>query len=562
MTQTPLSRDPHGLLYFGHPDDARLPGAELDERIAPPPSRMLIAILAIAGAVAAFAGFYAHHWAEGAAVPTVHAAWIAPFALLLGCIALMPFIAPHFWEHHYAKVAIALGLIVAAYYAIGLGTDGARAIAGSAAEYISFILLLGSLYLVSGGILIRVRGRATPMANVTLLAIGAILANFLGTTGASMVLIRPFLRMNRNHVRPYHVVFFIFVVSNAGGSLTPIGDPPLFLGFLQGVPFWWVLEHCWPVWLLVNGGLLAIFYARDKYESRQLKREPYDATHDPGTAVSLYGAVNIVLIALIIAGILLHAPVNHKLHAALGFEVPVRELSMVLAAVASLALTPRRIHEENQFGYAPIKEVAFLFVGIFLTMVPALNYLFHENSKPEAERRFVLHTPGNFYYASGTLSAVLDNAPTYLTFLQSKLGQLDPEVVDRVRQIVKNPGSEVTPADVAGLGEEEAKSVRETVETLLFYHGDRVNSGTLTEGETRVGFLVADEHLNLNLVAISMGAVLFGAMTYIGNGPNFMVKSIASHAGVEMPTFFGYVFRYSVPFLLPLLVITWFVFLR
>ena len=558
------SRDPHGLIYLGHPDDARLPGYELDDRVAPPPTRRLLLTLAIAGIVAAFAGFFMHHWASGAPVPTVNGLWIVPFAMLLGSIALMPFVAPHFWEHHYSKVAVGLGVIVAAYYCVGLGQGaiGPRAVAGSAAEYVSFILLLGSLYIASGGILIRVRGDATPMTNVVLLAIGAILANLLGTTGASMVLIRPYLRLNKDHVRPYHVVFFIFAVSNAGGSLTPIGDPPLFLGFLQGVPFWWVLEHCWPIWLLVNGGLIATYFAIDTYQTRREPRKAFDPTHDPGTAVSVYGATNLLWIGLIVGGILLHAPINHMLHESAGVELPIRELAMVAAAVLSLALTPRRIHEENQFGYAPIREVAFLFVGIFLTMVPALNYLYHENAKPEAERRINLHTPGQFYFASGTLSAVLDNAPTYLTFLQSKLGQLSPIAVDRVVEIVKRPGRTVTDADLAGLSDNDVRSVRQTIAALLVYHGDRVDSGTLTAGEARVGFLVGDERLNLNLVAISMGAVLFGAMTYIGNGPNFMVKSIADHSGVRMPSFFGYLFKFAVPCLLPLLVIVWAIFLR
>lgn len=515
--------------------------------------RSLFAIATI-GVAAAFAGLALHHAAAGSPPPVVAARWIAPFAMLLGSIALMPFAAPHFWERHYATIACTLGGVVATYYLVAVD-HGPRAIAGSAAEYVSFILLLGSLYIVSGGILIRVRARATPFANTTLLAIGAILANALGTTGASMVLIRPFLRMNGAAVRPYHVVFFVFVVSNCGGALTPIGDPPLFLGFLQGVPFWWVLEHCWPIWLVVNGGLLATFFVVDTIRAR---RVPRDRPAEAGTPVSLDGATNALWIALIIAGILLHAPAN----AAIGHELPVRELCMVASAVLSLGLTPRRIHVENAFSYGPIREVAFLFVGIFLTMVPALNYLYHESAKPAAERRIALGTPGQFYFASGTLSAVLDNAPTYLTFLQSKLGQLDAETVRRAVDIAKRPGSTVTDADVAGLSDENATALRATIATLVAYHGDRVGNGTLTEGEARVGFLVADERLNLSLVAISMGAVLFGAMTYIGNGPNFMVRSIAQHAGVPMPSFFGYVFRYAVPALLPLLVLVWALFLR
>lgn len=554
-------------LHLGHPE-SHVPGYEIPEFTAPPLRPLTLALGAAAGVLVALAGFWLHHYAQGAAKPTVAAPWILPFAILLASIAVMPFIARHWWEHNYARVAIILGLAVAIFYLLGLRefdeagrSLGPRAIAESLAEYISFIFLLGSLFIVSGGILIRVRATATPVANTALLLIGAVIANLFGTTGASMLLIRPFLRMNKGHIRPYHVVFFIFVVSNAGGALTPIGDPPLFLGFLQGVPFWWVLEHCWPVWMLVNGGLLAIFFVLDTVHTRRQPRA--DPENSPlGPAVSVYGASNLIWITLIIGGILLHAPINHALHRLSGVELPVRELAMILAAVASLAFTPHRIHAENHFNYAPIREVAFLFIGIFLTMVPALNYLYHENAKPESERRIAIHTPGQFYFASGTLSAVLDNAPTYLTFLQSKLAQLDAEAVSRVIEIAKRPGSDVGEADLAGLPVDHRAQVQSAVDALVKYHKARVDQGNLTEGEVRVGFLVGDEHLNLNLIAISMGAVLFGAMTYIGNGPNFMVKSIADHAGIETPSFFGYVFRYAVPILLPLLILVWVVFLR
>lgn len=561
----PTERVP--TLHFGHPQ-SHIPGFEVPETVAPPLRTKSLALAAIAAVFIAIGGFWLHHYAEGAAPPTVGAPWIIPFVALLGSIAIMPFVARHWWEHNYARVAIALGAIVAAYYLFGLqrfdeaGRNlGSRALAASAAEYISFIFLLGSLFIISGGILIRVRATATPIANTVLLLIGAVIANLFGTTGASMLLIRPFLRMNQGHIRPYHVVFFIFIVSNAGGALTPIGDPPLFLGFLQGVPFWWVLEHCWPIWMLVNGGLLATFFVFDSIQAKRVRRaDPQNA--DFGPAVSLYGAANLVWIAVVIGGILLHAPINHALHTLIHIELPVRELAMIVASIASLAVTPHRVHAENHFNYAPIKEVAFLFIGIFLTMVPALNYLYHENARPEAERRVSIQRPGQFYFAAGGLSAVLDNAPTYLTFLQSKLGQLDPTAVDRVLTIAKRPGSDVTDSDLAGLSAEHQAQVKSAVAALLKYHKARVDQGNLTEGETRVGFLVGDKHLNLNLVAISMGAVLFGAMTYIGNGPNFMVKSIADHAGIETPSFFGYVFKFAVPILLPLLIAVWFVFLR
>ena len=544
---------PAPLLHLTHPD-VHIPGYEMPDAAAPPATRkQLVVGFLIAVAVAA-GGFWLEHHTHNAEDARVAAPWVLPFVLLLACIATMPFIAKHFWEHHYNKVAVGLGLVVAAYY-LPFVENGPANIGRSVAEYISFIFLLGSLFVVSGGILIRVRARATPMANVTLLLIGAVLANLFGTTGASMLLIRPFLRMNKGHLKPYHVVFFIFIVSNAGGSLTPIGDPPLFLGYLMGVPFFWVFEHCWPVWALVNGLLLAVFFVLDGRTYAKEDRHPYDGD-DYGPGVSLYGATNLLFVALILAGILLHGDLNAWTEHHLGFGGPWRELLMAVAAFASLATTPTRIHGGNHFNYAPIKEVAYLFVGIFLTMVPALNYLYHNSEQLHLTR------PGQYYFASGGLSSVLDNAPTYLTFLKTELGSLDSEAVSRVATIVKEPGHDVKAEHTAGLDEPQAAAVRNATAALNRYHGDRVNAGTLSGNEIRVGFLIGDELLNRYLVAISMGAVLFGAMTYIGNGPNFMVKSIAEHAGAETPGFFRYIYAFSLPVLLPILILVWLLFLR
>lgn len=542
---------PPPVLHLTHPH-AHVPGYELPERAAVPlkPWQLLVGFLiAVAVAIAGFSLEHATHAVDDARVALP---WVLPFVVLLGCIATMPFIAPHWWEHHYAKVAIGLGLLVLAYYC-GFVNAGAGNIGRSVAEYISFIFLLGSLFVVSGGILIRVRAKATPGLNTTLLLLGAVLANVLGTTGASMLLIRPYLRMNKGHIRPYHTVFFIFIVANAGGSLTPIGDPPLFLGYLQGVPFFWVFEHCWPIWAVVNGLLLLAFFVID---TRATRNEPRQKDDDFGPAVSAYGVGNVLFVALILVGILMNADINAWTHQHLGFEGPWREVLMAVAAFGSLATTPHRVHGENHFNYAPIKEVAYLFVGIFLTMVPALNYLYHNANNLHLTR------PGQYYFSSGGLSSVLDNAPTYLTFLKTELGSLDPEPIERVSAIVKRPGHEVTEADVAGLNDTQAAAVRNAVAALVSYHGDRVSAGTLSHNETRVGFLIGDEVLNVYLIGISMGAVLFGAMTYIGNGPNFMVKSIAEHAGAPAPSFFGYIGRYSLPVLLPILVLVWLLFLR
>jgi Na+/H+ antiporter NhaD/arsenite permease-like protein len=538
----------HGVVHMTHPD-AHVPGYELPETAAPPFSRGQLIVGFLISIAVAWVSFFIEHATHSVDEAHIALPWVLPFVLLLGCIASMPFIARHWWEHNYHRVAVGLGLIVAAYYSFFVA-DGRGNIGRSLAEYISFIFLLGSLFVVSGGILIRVRAQATPLANVTLLLIGAIIANVFGTTGASMLLIRPYLRMNKGHVRPYHVVFFIFVVANTGGSLTPIGDPPLFLGYLQGVPFFWVLENCWPIWVMVNSLLLATFYVIDRRAARGGDRAAYDGD-DIGPAVSFYGGSNLLFITLILVGILSHATLNQAL-----FHGPWREMLMAAAAFGSLATTPRRVHGENHFNYAPIKEVAYLFLGIFLTMVPALNYLYHQSAS------LPLKTPGQYYFSSGALSSVLDNAPTYLTFLKTELGALPPALVDRAVTVVKRPGDDtVHPEDVDDLSPVEAAQLRGAVAALVKYHGDRVAAGTLSTSEIRIGYLLGDAKLNLYLVGISMGAVLFGAMTYIGNGPNFMVKSIAEHAGAPTPSFFGYIGAYALPVLLPILVLVWGVFL-
>ncbi|MEO5959352.1 MAG: sodium:proton antiporter [Opitutaceae bacterium] len=425
---------------------------------------------------------------------------LAPFALLLLLIAVMPLTPPrvkHAWEHYYPHVAIGLGAAVTGYYLLKIPSGGAI-FAHTAHEYFSFIVLIGSLFVVAGGIHIRVKGEATPLENVVFLAVGAIAANFIGTTGASMVLIRPWIRMNKVRIGPFHIVFFIFVVSNIGGALTPIGDPPLFLGFLRGVPFFWLIEHILAEWFATLGLVLAAFYVFDR---RSFKRMPRplqrEAVQDHETW-RFDGGINVLFMLAVIGAVFLPA------------RFFVRELVMLAAGIASYFLTRREVHERNAFTFAPIKEVAFLFAGIFATMMPALGYLeLHGNE-------FGFHQPRQYYFASGALSAVLDNAPTYVNFLQ----------LAQTTAVVENP------AAFAAAGDDSVAKVR---------------------------VLLAEKPLLV--VAISLGAVFFGAMTYIGNGPNFMVKSIAHDAGVHCPTFFAYIFKYSLPILLPILVAVGLVFL-
>ena len=410
------------------------------------------------------------------ATPDPHPAMILPFALLLLGIALMPFLHKHWWEHHYPKVACGLGLLTTAYYVFALHS-GSRML-HVAHEYISFIALIGSLFVVSGGIHIRVKGEATPWVNCLFLALGAVLANFIGTTGASMLLIRPWIRMNRYRITAFHIVFFIFVVGNIGGSLTPIGDPPLFLGYLKGVPFWWVVEHCWEAWIVGVFGVIGIFAVLDWRNFLRARKE----IRDKETASETWrfeGTRNFLFLAVILAAVFLRKPAG------------LSELLMFAAAAGAYFTTPRPVHEANDFSFAPIREVAWLFIGIFATMVPALDYLeLHANT-------LGLDSEMKFFFGTGSLSAVLDNAPTYLTFLAAAMGR----------------------------------------------HGLSINSPA-----DMTAFMAQHDH---ELVAISLGAVFFGAMTYIGNGPNFMIKSIAEQSKVKTPSFFAYLFRYAVPILLP-----------
>ena len=425
------------------------------------------------------------------ATADISPALLAPFVLLLLLIATMPLTPPgvkHLWDRFCPVVSLGLAALVALYYLARIPGGGTE-LGHTLGDYVSFISLIGALFVVAGGIHLKVKGEATPLANVVFLAVGAIVANVIGTTGASMVLIRPWIRMNKVRAGPYHVVFFIFIVSNVGGALTPVGDPPLFLGFLRGVPFFWLVQHVFLQWLLTVGAILVVFYFFDRRSYRLL---PVKIRRDVETHAETWrfdGAVNVLLLLVIIGAVFL--PERFFL----------RELVMVGAPVASWFLTPKVVHAENHFTFAPIKEVALLFAGIFATMLPALDYLARHG------REFGVTQPLHYYFASGALSSVLDNAPTYVNFLQ------------------------LAQATAAAPG-----AAAPTVPGLLVSHP-------------------------LFVVGVSLGSVFFGAMTYIGNGPNFMVKSIAHDAGVHCPTFFGYIFKYSLPVLLPILALSGWLFL-
>jgi Na+/H+ antiporter NhaD/arsenite permease-like protein len=458
---------------------------------------------------------------------------LVPFAVLLGAIALAPLCAPAWWGRHYPKVAIGLAAITLTYY---LGVLHAQErVLHVGVEYVSFMALIGSLYVVSGGIHITVKGEATPLVNVVFLLVGAVIANVLGTTGASMLMIRPWLRMNKYRLTAHHVVFFVFLVSNVGGCLTPIGDPPLFLGYLKGIPFWWVAEHCWPMWAVGVGLLLAIFYVLDRRNYLRAPAAVRERLAEPGDVWRFQGLGNLVFLGIILGAVFLPNPPF------------LREGIMVVAAAASYRLTRKPVHEANQFNFHPIQEVAILFIGIFATMMPALDWLQMHAAELGSP------TPGLFYWAAGALSSVLDNAPTYLSFLSAEMGLfVPPERVAAALAALQSGGAAGTNPEV----------VQQTLAALAQYFPAEWAAHETTAEHLQLSVLLAHPLYNQFVVALSVGAVFFGACTYIGNGPNFMVKSIAEQQKAHVPTFLGYVFRFTLPYLLPVLLVVWAIFFR
>lgn len=465
---------------------------------------------------------------------------ILPFGGLLATIALAPLFFAGWWGRHYPKVALGLGGITVFYYCINLQA-GPRVI-DAAHEYISFISMIGALYVVSGGIHIQVKGEATPWANVAFLAVGTLLANILGTTGASMLLIRPWIRMNKYRITSHHIVFFIFIISNVAGCLTPIGDPPLFLGYIKGIPFWWVAEHCWPMWAVGVGTLLAMFWVVDRRNFQRVPRPVREAHSGHGETFRVTGWVNVLFLAIILGAILFA-----------GNPPLLREALLIAAAVGSYFLTDRHVHESNDFNFHPIREVAILFIGIFATMMPALDWL------GANANQLGTPTPTFFYFGSGILSSVLDNAPTYLSFLSAIFGAfIDNDTVEQVKHLVQTGGS-----DLATFAHgEHAEQVRQTFAALQKYQGDRVAAKSVGVEEIEIAFLLGNIAFNKFILAVSVGAVFFGANTYIGNGPNFMVKAMADHAGVKTPSFLGYISHYTLPFMVPMLLLVWWLFFR
>ena len=444
-----------------------------------------------------------------ASLPLVQPYLVIPFLVLLGLIACGPIFFEHFWHKNYRVVAVFLGLLVLGYYL--LVRHDTHMPAETLADYASFAILLSSLYVAAGGIYINVNARATPIINVFILFTGAVLANIIGTTGASLLLIRPYIRLNINQIQTFHVIFFIFIVSNAGGLLTPLGDPPLFIGFLKGVPFFWTLQHLLFPWLIGILALSAIFFFLDtRDQKRNYKpKEEVQKKIDAKTEFYFTGRRNLIWLAVIIGAIFLDPNVIPGLPAISFHEFKfsfIREFIQLTAAIMCYRYASKTALHGNHFTFAPILEVVFLFFGIFFTMMPALQYAAQVAASPQFAR---LLTPDAVYWSAGTLSGFLDNAPTYANFLSLSMAKY-------------------------GLNYSNVTDVHNFA----------------------YGLASAPETYHL-LEAISVGSVLFGAFTYIGNGPNFMVKAIAEEAGIKMPTFFRYIAAFSIPFLLPVLILIW-----
>ena len=429
-----------------------------------------------------------------------------PFIGILLSIALFPLFAPEFWHHHFGKVSAFWAIVIAVPLLIGYKGEALHSFLHiMIADYVPFIILLWGLFTISGGILLKGSLRGTPIVNTIIIIIGTVLASWMGTTGAAMLLIRPFLRANNYRKnRAFMVVFFIFLVANIGGALTPVGDPPLFLGFLHGVPFFWTFAIL-PHMILAVLILLAVYFALDTYYYRKEGFNKSQIDEGEKEPIRLVGSFNFIFLAGVVGSVILSGLVHWGEVTTLGvvrsIQEWVRDGFIILMGILSLLFTSSQIREDNEFTWFPIQEVAYLFAGIFITMTPCLLLLLAGSKGALGFIVAAVKEPFHYFWITGILSSFLDNAPTYLTFFSSVLGK--------------------------------------------FYTG--------IPESMAVSQLISEKPIYL--MAISAGAVFFGANTYIGNAPNFMVRSIAEEAGTPMPSFFGYMLKYSIVFLFPVFII-------
>lgn len=433
--------------------------------------------------------------------------WVIPFAGILLSIAILPLLAINIWHHHFGKITAlwCLGFIIPFIIIFGFMEMSYIVAHAILLEYVPFMILIFALFTVSGGIYLEGSLKGTPKLNVIILLVGTFLASFMGTTGAAMLLIRPLLRANQNRKHRVHIViFFIFLVANIGGSLTPLGDPPLFLGFLKGVDFFWTMQHMFMPVVITATIVLVIFFVIDSYYYKREDKAEHVVVDK--TPFSIQGKVNFIFLGVIIAGVLLSGFWKPGIEfTILGTPIELqnvaRDIILLVMAFVSLKVTAKEIHRKNEFGWDPVLEVAKLFAGIFITIAPVLAILKAGSDGSMSGIVNLVHDSngapidGMYFWMTGALSAFLDNAPTYLVFFNLASGDAQHLMTD----------------------------------------------------------------LSPTLLAVSMGSVFMGAITYIGNAPNFMVKSIATQSGVNMPTFFGYM-KWSVLILIPVYILLTFIF--
>jgi Na+/H+ antiporter NhaD/arsenite permease-like protein len=458
----------------------------------------------------------AHH--GGHDIGTMLPVWtIIPFAGILLSIALCPLLVPHFWHNNFGKVSAFWAIVFAVpFLFVYHGTALYEIIHIYLIDYFPFIILLWGLFTIAGGIVVSGSIKGTPLLNTVMLLIGTILASWVGTTGAAMVMIRPVLRANKDRLKKVHVIcFFIFLVANIGGSLTPLGDPPLFLGFIHNVPFFWVTTGILPHMLVTSIILLVLFFFLDTFYYRKEKDNVQESEKEEKVPLKIEGLYNFLLLGGVISLVLISGYWKADHFNVLGVHVYLqnllRDVGIICLGVVSLLVTPKRLREANEFSWFPIIEVAKLFAGIFMTIIPALAILKAGSEGALAGLIAIVKDPYHYFWVTGTLSSFLDNAPTYLTFFNLALGKL-------------GLSEAMVPAALA------AKAA--------------------TANPVFISYLKA----------ISAGAVFMGANTYIGNAPNFMVKSIAEEAGINMPSFFGYMIKYSIPILIPIFIVVTFIF--
>jgi Na+/H+ antiporter NhaD/arsenite permease-like protein len=453
---------------------------------------------------------------------------VFPFVGILLSIALLPLLAPRFWHHHFGKVSAFWALLFAVPFLFTYGHPALHEILHIyLIDYIPFIILLWSLFTVAGGILLEGSLKGKPITNAVMLLIGTIIASWAGTTGASMLMIRPVLRANAGRKSKIHVIiFFIFLISNIGGALTPLGDPPLFLGFLHGVPFFWTFSLI-PETAFVALLVLAIFFLIDTVlYNRDAKAGHIQEDQGERIPLRVRGLYNLIFLAGIVGGVLMSGIVHLGEITVFGVLMEkqniLRDLILIVMGLLSLKLTRKEIRKNNEFSWGPILEVAYLFAGIFMCILPALAML---RAGANGHLDFIINAvkePWHYFWITGVLSSFLDNAPTYLTFFNTALGSL-----------------QLTEAQIA--------------EALRYSHDALIQHGFAEDLVQKM------ETFSPYLKAISTGAVFMGANTYIGNAPNFMVRSIAEEQGIRMPSFFGYM-AWSVGILIPIFILTTFIF--